>query len=106
MKALLKTRPFQCTVATVLVFVTCFILLITIQPPFTYNSNKDTDDGKHSTRTFSMTKASFYALGATGIGFVVAVGLYIFSYKSSSLKMQSSKADYVSSTFAASTKAA
>ena len=80
MHALVRTLPFQCTLSVVLVFVACFIILICIQPPFTFNASKDTED-KHETRKFSATKSSLYALGATGVGCVVAVALYIFSYK-------------------------
>ena len=82
MKALIKTRPFQYIMATVLVFVLSLVLLITIQPPFTFSSE---NDEKHATRKFSIARASIYALGATGIGFALASGMYIFSHRQKDL---------------------
>ena len=92
MKALLKTRPFQYTAATVFVFLFSFLLLVAIQPPFTYKNETDNDKDKHGARKFSPVKASFYALGATGVGFLIALCLYIVSYKNDKkLHMAASK---------------
>jgi len=82
LKALLKTLPFQCSAAVVLVFTLSFVALICIQPPFTYDTHKDTED-KYETKKFSASKSALYALGATGVGVLVATGLYVFSYKQS-----------------------
>ena len=83
MSLLVKTLPFQCTIAVVFVFMTCFIILICIQPPFTFNASKNTED-KHESRKFSATKASLYSLGATGVGTAVATLLYVLAYKNKS----------------------
>jgi hypothetical protein len=76
MQNLLQAPAFQCTAAAVCTFLLSFIALICIQPPFTFT---DEPENKHETKKFSVTKASLYALGATVLGVVIVVALYIFS---------------------------
>ena len=73
---LVGSPPFQYAVAVVLTFMLSFIALIAIQPPFTFTNEPE---NKHETKKFSATKASLYALGATVLGVVIVVALYIFS---------------------------
>ena len=85
LKALLKTLPFQCTIAVAVVFTLSFVTLICIQPPFVFNTSKETED-KHETKKFSAAKSALYALGATGVGCLIATGLYVFAYKKENIK--------------------
>lgn len=78
MKKMVHAPAFQYTAAAASTFLLSFIALICIQPPFTFT---DEPENKHETNKFSVTKAALYALGATVLGVVIVVALYIFSKK-------------------------
>jgi hypothetical protein len=81
MRAVMHTMPFQCALATVAVFTASFLLLVTIRPPFTFT----TSDNKHECDRFSVNKAALYALGATVLGVIITIALYISISKTAAL---------------------
>ena len=73
---LLSSSIFQHSIAIVCVFIFSLIILIVVQPPFTYTSTKE----KYKRGAFSPGIASLYALGAAALA-GTAMGITQLVYK-------------------------
>lgn len=75
-----QTNAFKHCVAVVCVFVISLVVLIVIQPPFTYTKSKE----KYKRGHFSVGIAALYALGSACLAAGVMTGVYFASRKTGS----------------------